>query len=243
MKTTFIISYRNRAEHLAVMLPVLREHSPDAEIMVVEQNDNNKFRLACLHNVGVQHASGDIVVLHNVDHVPTPEVKYHDGVSDVYLPMRYAKFVYNDLTEKPLHLVPGGYQSLVNGIETGHYEGVATFTKEAYNRINGTCPLYVGWGFENIDLMHRVRYFNLTMAHDSTNVFYVLHHPDSGPSHSDVDFVRNIHRCRDWHQYLDYGISNQYSKTEEITPRHPLVDRWLLATDFDGPSHIVYSKF
>ena len=56
MKYSIIIPYRNREEHLQIMLPRLKEFFKDEsyEIIVSEQNDNDNFRIACVENVGFQ---------------------------------------------------------------------------------------------------------------------------------------------------------------------------------------------
>jgi glycosyltransferase involved in cell wall biosynthesis len=60
MKYSIIIPYRNREEHLSILLPVLSEkfQNKNYEIIVAEQNDNEKFRLSSLYNIAFKYTSG-----------------------------------------------------------------------------------------------------------------------------------------------------------------------------------------
>jgi glycosyltransferase involved in cell wall biosynthesis len=239
------ICYRNREAHLNITVPRLREvFGNDAEIIVVEQNDNKKFRRGNLFNEGAKAASNPVVIFHDVDHYPL-DVQYWDGVSDVYLPINQVQFVYNDLTFKPLTEVPGGYRHFKDGVDSNYFGGVEVFVKESFFRINGYNHLYTGWGREDEDLRERIHLHNLKVTR-GTGRFYALDHVDSGPSMTDSDFINNISMANNWRNYVQYGVNIQPSTISEITPKHPQVDRWILATDFDGTpesQYIVSSRF
>jgi hypothetical protein len=66
MKYSIIIPYRNREEHLQIMLPRLQEvfEKESYEIIVSEQNDDDNFRISCVENVGFLHSKGDIITIH-----------------------------------------------------------------------------------------------------------------------------------------------------------------------------------
>lgn len=246
MKKSFIFCYRNRETHLNITIPRIRELYPTAEIIVVEQNDDKKFRRANLLNEGAKSATGDVLIFHDIDYYPTDGVNYYDGVSDMYLPVKYVEFVYNELVPKPLHKVPGGYRHFKDGVDDNFFGAIEVFTKDAFFAINGFSPLYVGWGFEDADLRERVQYYGLKTGRSRTNKFLALDHPDSGPAHHDQDFINNINRSQQWSRYLDKGVSSQPATVENVKPKHGDVDTWLLATEFDGPpkpTHIVSTKF
>jgi hypothetical protein len=209
---------------------------------VVEQADTNKFRRANLLNEGAKYATGDILVLHDIDYYPE-HVTYWDGVSDVYLPVKYVRFVYNDLNVKPIDEVPGGYRHFVNGVDENFFGGVTTFKRDAFFKINGFSWRYVGWGFEDADLRERIAVNNLTVARSQDNVFLALDHPDSGPQPTDRDFLKNIQMSMKPELYFADGVNNQPSSTDVGLTRHPGVDLWLLASDFDGPTNIITSSF
>lgn len=247
MKYSFIFCYRNRETHLNITIPRIRELHPDAEIIVVEQNDTKKFRRANLLNEGARNATGDILILHDIDYYPTDTVVYHDGVSDVYLPVKFVEFVYNSLEPKPLLEVPGGYRHFKDGVDSNFFGAVEVFTREAFFTINGFSPNYVGWGFEDADLRERISHYGLKVTRSQTGKFLALDHPDSGPSFQDQDFLNNIHRAQNWQRDLKQGVKTQPVTAERVVPKHKEVDVWVMATDFDPPpppTHvIVASKF
>lgn len=243
MTKTIIIPYRNRLEHLKILIPTLRQYFPQDEIIVVEQNNNEKFRKACLLNVGVKNALGDLVILHDVDYIPTENVVYYENDVDVYLPVQFATFVYNDLTPKPLDEIPGGYRHFKDGVDDDFFGGVLTFKKESFFKINGSCPLYIGWGFEDADLRNRAITGGLIIERNRNNTFLVLDHPDSCPSSHDEDFRNNIYINSQFKNYWKYGIRTQQATLQDIKPVVSGIDRWILASEFDGPTYIVTSSF
>jgi hypothetical protein len=238
MQYSFIFCYRNREPHLNITIPRIRALHPDAEIIVVEQDDTKKFRRANLLNEGARWATGDIFILHDIDYYPA-NVSYWDGQSDIYLPVKYVRFVYNDLQPKPLHEVPGGYRHFKDGVDDDFHGGVTTFTRQAFFDINGFSPQFVGWGFEDADLRERIAAKGIVPVRNDSNEFLALDHPDSGPAPHDADFLHNIQLAAQSHLHRDKGVANQPARTESVLPKHPDVDVWLMATEFDGPSNIV----
>lgn len=253
MKSSFIFCYRNREEHLKILIPHLRDlldnvwvtPKTEYEIIVVEQNDNKKFRRANLLNEGVKVAKGEIVILHDIDYYPTEEVAYWASDTDVFLPVKTVQFVYNSLKPKPIQEVPGGYRHFKDSVDDNFFGGVCCFRRDAFMEINGFSHLFTGWGFEEADLRERVKSYGLRVKRGAGH-FLALDHPDSGPSMQDPDFLNNIAMANNSAFYREHGIKNQPSTTKEIIPKHRYVDRWILATDFDGTQeshHIVSSKF
>ena len=86
MKYSIIIPYRNREEHLQVLLPVLIDKFSDEsfEIIVSEQNDTDNFRISCVQNIAYNHAKGDVLIFHQVDYVPSEDVSYEYLISQYY---------------------------------------------------------------------------------------------------------------------------------------------------------------
>lgn len=245
MKYSIIFCYRNRKEHLNIIVPRIKEVfcDTDHEIIVVEQDDDRKFRRGNLLNVGAKVASGEVLIFHDVDYYPTNNVTYYDGTSDVYLPVKRVEFVLNDLSPRPVEEIPGGYQHFKDGVDDNFFGAVEVFRREAFFKVNGFNPLYVGWGFEDTDLRERIYHYGLTISKNADNLFYALEHVDSGPSFDDPDFRSNIHRSQAWSRYLSAGVKNQYSSVRMIEPNHKLVDKWIMATEFDGPTFIVRSEY
>ena len=78
MKYSIIIPYRNREDHLSILLPRLQDifKNKDYEIIVSEQDDSDNFRIACVENIGFKFCTGDIIILHQVDYYPLDDVSY-----------------------------------------------------------------------------------------------------------------------------------------------------------------------
>jgi hypothetical protein len=243
MKYSIIISYRNRFEHLRILIPKLRQRFPDGEIIVVEQKDGGKFRRGTLLNIGAQHAKGDLLVFHDVDYVPFESTVYYEEGFDVYLPIKFAEFVYNDFNPKPFAEIPGGYRHFHLGVDANFFGGVTTFRKEAFEKINGFNTLYVGWGFEDSDLRDRCQHHRLNIGRNAENYFFVLDHPDSGPPFTDQDFLDNIHRSQHSLDFLKYGLDTTVAKIAHTAALVPDIDRWIQASEFDGPTNITVTEF
>ena len=73
MKYSIIIPYRDRESHLKILLPKLYKHfsDKDYEIIISEQNDTKNFKISCVENIGYKHATGDVLIFHQVDYIPT----------------------------------------------------------------------------------------------------------------------------------------------------------------------------
>jgi beta-1,4-galactosyltransferase 4 len=242
---SFIFPFRNRWEHLSITIPRLREFFPKEEFIVVEQNDEMKFRRANLLNEGAKSASGNMFIFHDIDYYPAIFNGYASLQADVFLPVRRVHFMTNDLQPKPIEEVPGGYRHFRDEVDGNFFGAVSTFTKDAFYHINGFSPMYVGWGFEDADLRERVNHYRLKVLR-GMGEFYALDHKDSGPPAHDEDFLNNIRLSQIWHLHLDKGVKNQHSKVENVAPKHPMIDKWIMATGFDGPpkqTHIVSSRF
>lgn len=252
MKYSFIICYRDRAEHLKKTVLRLQEAfsayatDHDYEIIVVEQNDNLKFRRANLLNEGAKVANGDVLIFHDVDYYPE-YVNYWEPGCDVFLPVKRVEFVNMDLSPRDTKDIPGGYRHFKDSVDANFFGGVTAFTKDAFFKINGFSPLFVGWGFEDADLRERIAFHKLSVKRSADNLFYALPHPDSGPSMEDPDFRRNIELSSQYTFYLAHGVSNQPSQvTVGVNPLFPGVDVWVCASEFDPPrpaSHIIASTF
>lgn len=231
MKYSVIICYRNRLEHLKILAPRLREVFGDtAEIIVVEQNNNERFQRGAIFNVGAQIAKGEILVFHDVDHYPTDSVSYDPAANDLLLPVKRVVYVRNDLTEKSLEEVPSGYRHFKDGVDADFFGGVEVFKREAFFKINGFNTLYRGWGLEDADLRERVKHYALT-GYRGPGTFYALDHADSFPGVQDNDFQKNQQIFMQWKDYLDVGVNTQFQTLDEIKSPVDDVDRWVQATN------------
>ena len=209
MKFSVIISYRDREDHLKVLAPRLRQvFGSDTEIIVVEQDDKDKFLRGNLLNVGAQLAKGDILVFHDVDHyLRFGNYEPPKGV-DVWLPIKQVAYTDNDLKELPMEKVPSGYQHFKDGVDDNFYGGVIVFRREAFFKINGFNSLYRGWGLEDADLRERIQHHGLNVQRGDGD-FYALQHKDSNPGIQDNDFLRNQQLFTKWQEFLEAGVRTQ----------------------------------
>ena len=94
MKYSIIIPYRDREDHLEVLIPRLQEvfREKDYEIIISEQGNDDNFQIAIVENIGYLHATGDVIVLQQVDYYPTEDVSY-DFEGTAILPARRGLFL------------------------------------------------------------------------------------------------------------------------------------------------------
>lgn len=134
--------------------------------------------------------------------------------------------------------VPGGYRHFIQEVDANFFGAVTAFKRSSFFKINGFSPMFVGWGFEDADLRERIQSANLSVLRSANQRFKALDHPDSGPAPHDPDFNRNMQLAAQSGYYSDRGMLNQPSTTRLVEPKHPAVDIWIMAKDFDGQSYI-----
>lgn len=231
---SIVICYRDREEHLKTLVPLLRTHfaNEDYEIIVSEQNDDQALRRGCLRNEGVKKAKGDIIILHDVDYVPTNDAMYWPtdaSNTDVFRPIRLVDFINMDGTPRADDDTPAGYRSFKNGIDSNFFGGVVCLTRDAFDKVNGFNPLYEGWGLEDADFRERLRSANLRIT-DGEGLFRALPHTDS--FRNDELFKRNTELFAKWEEYKTFGSSNSYAATnlnqDKATTYN--VDTWVEST-------------
>lgn len=236
-KYSIIIPYRDRESHLQLLLPRLQEifADKDYEIIVSEQNDSDNFNLANTQNVAAQYATGNIIVLHQVDYYPTDDVSYDINEQPV-LPAKFGIFVNNDFTRRPLEDIPGGYRSWETGIDDNFYGGVVIMRKEHWDKINGINPLYKGWGNEDEDLRERFKWAGYTPKRNEIGTYLCLHHEDNGnislkPTDHQKDFIEGRQIYANAYQYRHLGYRNVKADVEEFKTELENV-RWIKSTNY-----------
>jgi len=150
-KVAIVIPYRDRHEHLATLLyhlhPILQRQQLDYRIYVVEQAGNETFNKGVLMNAGVREAlkEGDFhcFVFHDVDLIPEDDRNLY---SCPYAPRHMSVAV-----DKFNYTLP--YSYLVGG--------VFAISKAHFVVVNGYSNLYWGWGGEDDDMAHRLKFHNL----------------------------------------------------------------------------------
>ncbi len=236
-KYSIIIPYRDREEHLEVLLPRLQQvfSKYDYEIIVSEQNDSDNFNLANTQNVAAQYATGNIIVLHQVDYYPTDDVSYEIQDQPI-LPARRGIFVNSDFSKRNYYDIPGGYRKWETEIDENFYGGVIVMRKEHWDTINGINPLYKGWGNEDEDLRERFKWAGYTPVRNTTGTYYCLYHEDNGdiakkPKEQQKDFIVGREIYANAFQYKHLGYKNVKADVEEFETGLPNV-RWIKSTNY-----------
>lgn len=181
-KYSVVIPFRDRHEHLSVLVPHLRKyavtHGLDMEIIIVEQNDTLPLRRGALRNEGVRVSTGDIIILHDVDYVPDINTPYWIEGTDVFRAVNQVEFVNMDGSQREEHDVPSGYRHFKKSVDSNFFGGVVCIKKDMFLKINGYNPMFEGWGLEDDDFRERIKSNNLRIT-SGNGLFRALPHPDS----------------------------------------------------------------
>lgn len=140
-----IVPYRDRAEHLKVLLTAfescfLRGEAGASQlpprIFIVEQSGSGPFNRGTLCNVGfdLNRRECDYACFHDVDFVPTD--------ADYSFPLLPARIC----SEGSRHRENPRFA----------FGGVVAFSRADFERVNGYSNCYAGWGYEDSDLLLRV---------------------------------------------------------------------------------------
>lgn len=163
-RLTVVIPYRDRAEHLGILLPELRARLKEQDlpyrILVVEQEVGALFNRGRLLNAGMQYAaeSTDYYCFHDVDAVP--------------LLANYA------CPSQPLRLVNTVLNSAGERAHTTHYfSGAISIRKEQAFAVNGFSNEYWGWGKEDDDFFFRLLLTELLCYYDQEGTYQDLPNP------------------------------------------------------------------
>lgn len=163
-RLTVIIPYRDRAEHLGILLPELRarlkEQDISHRILVVEQEVGALFNRGRLLNAGMRYAAefSDYYCFHDVDAVPI--------VANYACP------------SQPLRLVNTVLNSAGERKHTAHYfSGAITIRKEQAFAVHGFSNEYWGWGKEDDDFYFRLLLSGFLCYFDLKGTFRDLPNP------------------------------------------------------------------
>ncbi|KAK2173092.1 hypothetical protein NP493_906g00047 [Ridgeia piscesae] len=145
-RIAIVIPFRDRDEHLRILLqnlhPVLQRQQLEYQVFVVEQAFPHIFNKAALMNIGFHEAKKsipfDCIVFHDVDMLPADDRQ------------PYTCF------QSPVHL--GAYvdKYKYGGLYVPMFGGVAAFTKQQFEDVNGFSNSFFGWGGEDDDMRLRI---------------------------------------------------------------------------------------
>jgi hypothetical protein len=148
-KLGVIVPYRHREQHLPIFIDSISEYLTKKEIpfelIIIEQDDAKQFNRGMLLNIGFVYAKKygcRYVVFHDVDMLPV-DVDYS----------------YDD---KPIHLATNIEKEDEN-IFDEYFGGVTMFSVKDFKEIDGFSNKYWDWGYEDTDLLHRVKKHKLEL--------------------------------------------------------------------------------
>lgn len=217
-KLGVLIPYRERAEHLKILLEKLPKKIKDRNgvliehhLFVIEQGNTKVFNRGKLLNVGYSliHQFYEYICFHDVDLIPLE-----------------ADYSYPD---RPTNLV--SYASQFKQRQTPglpyeeYFGGVLVFNKPDYEAINGFSNEYWGYGAEDDDLLFRVKEKGLKWTR-RPGIFESLPHEYSGGGTS---HYINALRLQD----LKEGIEKDHSGLSDLEYR--LIEK----REFETHTHYV----
>jgi xylosylprotein 4-beta-galactosyltransferase len=166
-RLAIIVPYRERKPHLDRFVPHMLAYFArdklDAaisySITVVEQASDGMFNAGKLKNVGFRLAAPnhDYVCFHDVDYLP------------IWADYSFAG--------SPARLIWHGLRLKEN--YANFFGAVVLFNTSDFAKVNGYSNSYLGWGFEDTDLLHRCIASGLTIEHRD-DTFRSLSHAHRG---------------------------------------------------------------
>ena len=232
IKYSIIISYRNREEHLSILLPRLKEifNNKSYEVIIAEQDNDEKFQKNSLYNIATQKATGDIFIFHDVDYYPSDNVSYYT-TSDIPLyPVRNLIFLNQEGNQRDFDDIPEGYRNFHQTVGD-HSGGVFVLHRELFYKMNGLNPYYKGWGKEDDDTRDRLRLLGYNWKRNEEGLFYGLYHTHNYPEHDDVDFINNHILLSQLKNNLHLGYKNVSADIKEFKTDDNNI-KWLKIKNF-----------
>ena len=178
------IPYRNRKEHLNVLLEKLNKYE-NISIHILEQSNNDLFNRGKLFNIGAKEYLNkyDYFIFHDVDLIPQDEN-------------------YNELYNKPTHLSCFCEQfnyklfdvdkdQSNNYLKSKMFGGVIGISKNDFKKINGYSNLYEGWGCEDNDIFNRIEQIIKTYSR-KPYTYKSLEHESSYDSELNPNLYNNL---------------------------------------------------
>lgn len=190
-KLGIIVPYRKRFKQLQrfmnYMPEFLARQNLEYEIIIVEQMGEEDFNRGALLNAGFLEAKQrgcDYVIFHDVDLLP----RYVDySYADV--PLEMVEKILDPETEE-------GFQINMADLTDDYFGGVTLFPVEAFEKINGYSNKYIGWGFEDNDLLLRCREAQIPLGYRNYRQYQGLEPAFTfdGNSYVKIPFLRSMGR-------------------------------------------------
>jgi len=195
-KIAIIVPYRDRREQLDTFVPHMVEFfknkDVDYKIFIIEQTDDKPFNYGKLCNIGFSlfKEGFDYFCFHDIDMLP---------VSD-------------DCDYNYIHI--GGYPVHMSTKVSAHnfklpyleyFGGVIMFSKEDFEKVNGYSNEYYGWGFADLDLLHRCRINDIELDEEIVFPRIDAYYEFEKIKLTDKRYAENVH-------YADFGAADLYLK-------------------------------
>jgi len=140
MTFDIIVPYRDRADHLAKFIPHYKHLFPQANIIVVEQDDQEPFNRGFLLNIGYLHSKSAYIIFHDIDMILASGQQHY--LKPAIRPTMLAT-----------HVQQFGYRMPFKE----YFGGVTMFSALDFESVDGYCNLFTGWGSEDNELYDRVK--------------------------------------------------------------------------------------
>jgi len=200
-----IVPFRDRWPNLLVWLnnihPVLQRQARSYRIIVVEQLDPHPFNRAALLNVGAREAeilgSPDCFVFHDVDLLPEDDRNIYECVpgSAIAMSVAASKWKYKLQYEQ-------------------YSGGVMAVGKRELDLFDGLANSFYGWGGEDDDLYHRLKWSNTSIKRNPAHIarYRMLGHEKAVES----PILKNVMSLSERNLLMKEGKSNIKYKMKNL---------------------------
>ncbi len=224
-RLAIIVPYRDRRKQLDIFIPhidsFLKDKGIDYQIIVAEQRDDRPFNRGQLCNAAFDVVKDDFdyFCFHDVSLLPmTDDCDY-------------------SFTDEPTHLA-----MIVDDVDVPYVEftgGVFLISKEHFEQSNGFSDEYWGWGFEDIDLLHRMKKKELPLeslidiSSTSDNIKYTfsqvyLHNNHIKKTLNKIQFEKETCLEIETTKSTDNLTSNSFTFSTWVNPKEEDYEQFIL---------------
>jgi hypothetical protein len=186
---------------------------PEAEIILVYQDDDGKFMRGQLLNIGFSHAKTDTIIFTDVD------LRLTSSIDFVAVSKKFNAPYYPYFTVKHCEITSAGqYRLLPRKPWENCNGGMYVYTKEQFIAVNGHSNLYIGHSYEDTDLRLRAN------PKREPNTILHIKHPTN--EHG-VDVARNRYVFEHRHEIdiQEDGVKQTVCNDIQIESVSPLITK------------------
>lgn len=166
MELSIICAYRNREDRLHDFIRHYETLYPDAEILIMNQCDSEKFKKGGLYNLGFLKSQGKYLAFIDID----IRLKYFIDFVGLLNKHNTPLIPYNFITHIRIHTV-NSYTDVNKKMWENNPGGIHLFKREDYEKINGYSNLYWGYAYEDNEMLDRIQFYRVknTISHIEHN--------------------------------------------------------------------------